>query len=171
MSNRADLKTFFETGDFPSEGQYADLIDQVPNIDDDYGNNPAFVRQETLGIPSADVLTLNTIPIQFLPAPGAGLANVIQNMQVEVIFNTTAYATNTTVLLISSSASINQQGISASLAVSQSSILRNNITNFYFPTSTQIIEDDPIDVQVLTGNPTAGDSDIVVTAQYVIMSV
>lgn len=35
MSDRATLKAFFNTGDFPTEAQFADLIDSMPNIDDD----------------------------------------------------------------------------------------------------------------------------------------
>ncbi len=35
MSDRATLKDFFETGDFPTEVEFADFIDSVPNFDDD----------------------------------------------------------------------------------------------------------------------------------------
>lgn len=170
-STRAALKAFFETGDVPTEAQYEDFIDSVPNIVDDYGNSPAFLREETLGITSAQVLALNSTPLQFLAAPGANLAIFIQHMQVEVIFNTTAYATNTGVTLISDSAITLQKSVSTVLAVSGSAILRDNVLPFYAPTSRQIIANDAINVQVLIGNPTAGDSDIVVTAQYTIMSV
>ncbi len=34
MSNRATLKLFFETGDIPTEAQFADLIDSLLSLDD-----------------------------------------------------------------------------------------------------------------------------------------
>jgi len=35
MSDRATLKSFFETNDFPTQPQFADFIDSTPNFDDD----------------------------------------------------------------------------------------------------------------------------------------
>lgn len=35
MSDRTTLISFFEKGDFPTEGQFTDLINSVPNFDDD----------------------------------------------------------------------------------------------------------------------------------------
>ncbi len=35
MSDRATLKSFFETNDFPTEAQFADFIDSAPNFVDD----------------------------------------------------------------------------------------------------------------------------------------
>ena len=35
LKTRTELKAFFETGDFPTESQFADLIDSSPNYTDD----------------------------------------------------------------------------------------------------------------------------------------
>jgi hypothetical protein len=45
MTSRTTLKTYFETGDVPTSAQFAELIDSVPNLDDD--GTPAVLGTNT----------------------------------------------------------------------------------------------------------------------------
>jgi len=39
VQDRATLKTYFETGDFPTQAQFSDLIDSMLNLSDDISAN------------------------------------------------------------------------------------------------------------------------------------
>jgi hypothetical protein len=141
------------------------FINQADNVIWSRGDDGVFCIGGTaeLTIASADVLTLNSTPLTIVSAV-SGYAIEVVSASVKVDFNTTAYATNIDLLLISSSANIEQAKarIHASVA---STILIQKATPA-LATSTQIIGNDDLLVKVDSGNPTAGDSDITVYVNY-----
>ena len=86
MSDRATLKTFFETNDFPTEAQFTDLIDQTVNIADDV---PPINFKVTLS--SAQILTLFTTPVTLVPAQGVKTVIRVIATTAKLVFGATAY--------------------------------------------------------------------------------
>jgi len=86
MSDRATLKTFFEQGDFPTEAQFADLIDQMVNIPDD---SPPLAFKTTLS--SLQILNLFNTPITVVPAQGADSVIQVLAITAKLVFGATAY--------------------------------------------------------------------------------
>jgi len=155
MSDRATLKTFFETGDFPTQLQFEDLIDQTVNIADDM---PAMTFSRTLT--SAEILDLFNTPITIIPAQGANTAVRIIAVTAKLIFGTTAY----TIPAFSR------------LELHEVNLAGSNISNFqatFVSQGADIVEQPSPDLSFLVlsedidivaaytvGNPTLGDSEI-----------
>lgn len=70
MSDRATLKSFFESGDFPTQAQFGDFIDQTLNIADD-GAGAVGLRVADVSVSSAELLAIKTTPKIIVAAPGA----------------------------------------------------------------------------------------------------
>ena len=169
--SRADLKTFFETTDEPTEGQFADLIDSMINILDDQGGNPADLQFVKISIPTAQVLTLNSSPIIVVPAPGAGFAVQVVSTSYHVLFNTTAYATNTQLRLITDTANSAQSDLPGALNKTVDAWSAMPFTTVFGATLFSIVEDKALQATVASGDPTAGDSDIDMFITYKILTV
>ena len=123
-----------------------------------------------LTIASADVLTLNTTPITIVAAQGVGTAIEVISASVKIDFNTTPYATNTVLQLISSGgATLVQATTTTVLTVTQ-----NTHTGFIrtapIASGGSIFENTELTVNVFNGNPTAGDSDITIYVTYRIIT-
>lgn len=118
----------------------------------------------SLTIASADVLTLNTTPITIVGAV-SGYAIEVVSASVKIDFNSSAYATNTTLQLICSGADVDQLK-SASLNSTVSKIdlfLKGSSAS---SAQTRLIENADLNISVASGDPTAGDSDITVYVHY-----
>ena len=90
--DRATLKTFFETNDFPTQAQFDDLLDSVLVFDDDgEGAKNLFFTDTSVSV--AQLLAVNTTPVVLRAAPGANKVNVPMIMGVKYTFGGTAYAT------------------------------------------------------------------------------
>lgn len=164
------------SGQTPAEGVYwtqVTLAQMMPNILElarfaenlSASLNPCPVYCARLDITSAEVLALNSTPLQIVAAPGAGYAIEVISATVNIDYNTTPYATNTTITLITDGADIYQVAADILGAdVSKIALLRG-ITD---PTASQtvIIENAALMVSSVAGDPTAGDSDISVTVTY-----
>lgn len=118
-----------------------------------------------LTIASADVLTLNTTPITIIGAV-SGYAIEVISASLKIDYNTTAYATNTTLTLTTSGATAPQADNSIDATVARTGRFRNRYTSGEPSTTTQLIANADLQVSVDTGNPTAGDSDITVFVHY-----
>jgi hypothetical protein len=122
-----------------------------------------------LTIASADVLTLSSSQIEIIPPQGAGTAIEVISASIKINFNTTAYATNTTIAI----GNLTTTDIMFSLPCLDStvetmrSLILNQATSV---TDTQILENASIVVGVSGGNPTAGDSDITIYVTYRIIT-
>jgi hypothetical protein len=131
------------------------------------------IYSASLTIATASVLTLNGTPQTIVAAPGAGKAIELISFYTKLTYNTTAYATNTTLQLITDTANMAQGADTEILLSTASRTLKGTIATLsgILTTDTQLIANKALKVQVLSGNPTAGDSDIVVNVLYRIISI
>ena len=144
---------------------------QLPfsSIKEMFGN----VQAASLSIPTASVLTLNGTPLDIVAAPAAGYAIEVVSAFGKMTYNSVAYATNGKVQLITDKATKPQTETAAN------GFLFGTVTrNVKFPlstptttTETQIIGAKALQVKVDSGNPTAGNSDIVITVFYRIVAI
>jgi len=126
------------------------------------------IQCASLTIASADVLTLNTTPLTIVPAV-AGYAIEVVSASRKLDFNTTPYATNTILQLITSGATSEQAQAKINSSVSNNLCMDKSTPGS--ATSTQLIANADLQVTVQTGNPTAGDSDIEVFVLYRVINV
>lgn len=170
-SDRAALEAFFETNDIPTQGQYTEFITSVPNIVDDYKSVPLFTLQSDIIVPSADVLTSFTTPVDIVPDPGASLTIIPFDIAVLIAFNTTAYATNTNIRIRSKTKTINifdSNLILGSTVTTFRSLMKSFVAG---ANVDQFASNQPLQFQTITGNPTAGDSDLRFFVSYFLVPV
>ena len=142
------------------------FINQADNVIWSRGDDGVFCIGGTaeLTIASADVLTLNSTPLTIVSAvPGYAIEVISASRKLD--FNTTAYATNTDLQLITSGASTSTQA-QARINSSVSNILLMDKSTPGLATSTQLLANADLLVKVDGGNPTAGDSDVTVYVNY-----
>ena len=122
-----------------------------------------------LTIASADVLTLNTTPIEIVAAPGAGYAIEVISASMKMVYVSATYATNTSLELLTAGATNSQA--STVIKNSASTIRRfADATTLASATATQLVENAALNVTVASGDPTAGDSDITIYVTYRIIT-
>lgn len=147
-----------------------DVIDSCLNSIDDAAS-PTTVYSTTVSVPSANVLTMFTTPVELIPAQGVGKAVVVfDTSTLTSIFGTTAYATNTNVELYTEdstdvqilfSGGINNNGADKTM--------RGSVQTASGSSDLQILANKPILAKVKTGDPTAGDGDLVFNLQYIVI--
>jgi hypothetical protein len=116
----------------------------------------------SLTIASADVLTLNTTPLTIVGAV-AGYAIEVISAILKVDFNTTPYATYTNLQLYLNGST----EVQATNAIDQTADAFSKFEPEVGATgSIQFVENADLLVNVGSGNPTAGDSDITVFVNY-----
>jgi hypothetical protein len=118
-----------------------------------------------LTIATADVLTLNSTPLTIVAAQGVGTVIQVISASVKIDFNTTPYATNIQLQIISSG-SVKAQHSQNVLDASVSTVRFLAEQAATVATDTQLLENADLQVAVRTGNPTAGDSDIKIYLRY-----
>jgi hypothetical protein len=122
-----------------------------------------------LTIATADVLQLNTTPIEIVDAPGAGYAIEVISASMKMVYVSATYATNTSLELITAGATNSQA--STVIKNSASTIRRfADATTLASATATQLVENAALNVTVASGDPTAGDSDITIYVTYRIIT-
>jgi hypothetical protein len=141
------------------------FINQADNVIWSRGDNGVFCigGSAELTIASADVLTLNSTPLIIVSAV-SGYAIEVVSASRKLDFNTTAYATNTDLQLITSGATSVQAQARINSSVSNTMCIDKSTPAL--ATSTQILANADLLVKVGTGNPTAGDSDITIYVHY-----
>lgn len=127
------------------------------------------VKRVKVSIPSAAVLTLNSVPVFAIAAPGVGYAIRIVAFCVRTIFGSVPYATNVDLSVYNLTANNTQGYCVGALNATVDSIRNGNIELAGFATDTQIMENDDIYISNPAGDPTAGDSDIDVYIDYEII--
>ena len=157
------------TGQTPAEGIYwtrVALANVIPDVLGlvDAANNCECIKSASLTIASADVLTLNTTPLTIVAAQGAGYAIEVISASVSIVFNSAAYAANTTLTLLHSGASF-EQAASTTLDATVTQIA-NFVKGTPSDSQTQILSGVDLNVSARTGDPTTGDSDITVNVLY-----
>jgi len=126
------------------------------------------IYEVKLVIPTADVLTLNSVPIELIPAPGVGFAIELISASMKMVFNSVAYATYMRVLLLTAGAAQKQVEFHNTVLSSASSTFNSTSTNAL--SGTKLIENAAVNATVDVGDPTAGDSDITIYATYRIIT-
>ena len=120
-----------------------------------------------LAIASADVLTLNTTPITIVAAQGVGTAIEVTSAIMKLDFNTTQYATNTS-LILENPSSTEMQCVNV---INQAADAFSRFEfEFGATAGVQYVENEAVNLTTLTGDPTAGDSDITIYVTYRIIT-
>jgi hypothetical protein len=122
-----------------------------------------------LTIPTAQVLTLNSIPVAFGLTVPSGYYVQPTSIAASLDYNSIAYATNTRV-------AIRFIGAASGLSVFNNAFLSSASDAFFSvghssPTGTNVIVNTDIEAYVETGNPTAGNSDITIYLTYVLIKI
>ena len=127
--------------------------------------NTSVVYNIKVTIPSASILTGFATPVLCIPAPSSGYAIRLGDCSGAITYNSSAYATNVDIELYTDTASKSQKD----LRILNTTV--NTIKNFGNLASTsstevQLINGKAIYFKVKTGNPTAGNSDLVLYLSY-----
>lgn len=136
---------------------------KLGNLADLKANYLCDIRCASLTIATADVLTLNSVPLTIVDAV-AGYAIEVISASVSIVFNSAAYAANTTLTLLHSGASF-EQAASTTLDATVTQIA-NFAKGTPSDSQTQILSGVDLNVSARTGDPTTGDSDIEVFVLY-----
>ena len=127
------------------------------------------VKTAMLVIPTAQVLTLNSIPVAFGLTVPSGYYVQPTSIAASLDYNSIAYATNTRV-------AIRFIGAASGLSVFNNAFLSSASDAFFSvghssPTGTNVIVNTDIEAYVETGNPTAGNSGITIYLTYVLIEI
>lgn len=133
--------------------------------------NPCGIECATLTIPFASVRLLNTTALTIVAAPGAGLAIEVMAATKEIQFNAVAYATFTSMILQTATATTTNGQAQNVITDTASRITKFILQAATGTAATQIIANQALTVTVVGGDPTAGDSTIIVRVAYKIISV
>ena len=151
---------------FTSDGDTNKVVFQDAVAQANENNGCVCLQTASLTIATADVLQLNSTPLTIVAAQGAGTVIEVISAFMKMTYNSATYATNVG-LAIGCSGADEPQVISATaLNASASSIRKLAVDSTFAATDTQIIENTALEVYVLTGDPTTGDSDITVHVLY-----
>lgn len=144
------------------------MIDSFVNNTDDVG-----VFSTEVSIATADVLTAYATPVELVPAPGSGKIVLPLAVLTSMDYNSAAYATNTTMRF-------GWDGASAGTAVlygTQGSIINQttDMIAWFLPTSGSVASltgavNKNFCFSVSTGNPTAGNSPLVLYTIYLVIT-
>lgn len=114
-------------------------------------------------IVTGNVLTLNGTPVQLAPVPGASEIIVPSGILFSLTWNSIAYTTNLNLALIYDTGTLFLTGDSTTLAKTADHIAYYPITA---DPSGGIIQTKKLSLTVQTGNPAAGNSDLMVYLFY-----
>lgn len=130
------------------------------------------IQTAEVTIPSAQVLTLNSVPVTLVPAQGANNIIVPIALTAQIDYNSVAYATNGIVSVFNGgSYGVARVNANAFLFSTVSRTVNIQIANATIATDTQYVANSPLTITVETGDPTAGNSDIVVRILYYVIAI
>lgn len=131
----------------------------------------------TVQIPTASVLTLNTVPIQIVPAPGAGKLIVPTMMIASMVYNSTTYSTNSggASLIYGTAGAGTSTGFTVTQAFLQAStgtnvqVINQASAATYLPAATDV--NVPLTLIAASSDPTTGNSDLYIRVYFMIVTV
>lgn len=114
------------------------------------------IQSIEISLSSAQLLAINTTPIEAIPAPGAGKAILLMDEQYfSYTFVTTAYGPNDNLTLLYGAATQIESFTNAlNGAVST---ITGEVANQLSATATTLIDNQAVNISSLTGDPTLGD--------------
>ena len=132
------------------------------------------ILESKVTLTSAQILALNSVPQQIVPAPGAGLIIQPVSFLFAYNYNSAAYATNKTLIIYNNASQSLEYFLndtllaqtSSSTAVTVASVGGTQIINS--PISS--VENQPLMIYVQTGNPTGGDATLTIYTTYTIVT-
>jgi len=119
------------------------------------------VRVAEVTLTPTEVKALNGTPIEVVPAPGVGRANLILVAYASVAFVSAAYATNTSLTIGHAGVGLTITGI---LAATSSKIAAAAGT--FAAVATTAVQNAAITVSAASGNPATGDSPVTISVLY-----
>lgn len=129
------------------------------------------IYRAKITLTSAQILAIGVTPILAIAAPGAGYAIRVIAMTGHNHYNTTPYATHTTLVAKTDTATRPQFSFAYLLSATSDSIELGVLQDFSSASSSQLIENKAVYLQEFSGsNPTAGDSDVDVFLTYEILA-
>lgn len=127
------------------------------------------IYSKSTTIETANVRTLNATPVTLVSAIASKSIAVVSGF-LSVSFNSIAYATNTTLQLLTDTAVVDQLQFLTGLNASVSRHTQGRLTTAAVAaTDTQLIVNKALQAKVLTGNPTDGNSSITITCSYIVI--
>lgn len=131
------------------------------------GGVGAEIKDTIITIISDSILISNTRPQELLPQPGGGYYYDIISIVASISFNTTAYATNTALIIYCDGADYNWKQNATLLPSSISRVIKDWVDLTPIDGSlTQITENSRLMLSTFSGDPTDGDSDITLNIVY-----
>lgn len=136
--------------------------------------SPAWTLQATLDanvitkkvhIKSADILALNSTPVELITAPGAGKVIEVLSVQGHETFVSAKYLTNTTLQVIDKVTGNALFSDTATILAAVADVTAQLALSIG-ATALAITENGSVDLTVKNGDPTAGDSDIDIYITY-----
>ncbi len=121
-------------------------------------------------VPTASILAGFSTPVQLLGAPEDGKAIKLIEFSTSLTYNSATYATNTTLQIYTDTATVVQGNDTVILTSTVNRHLTGNIIKATGATSTQLIANKALMFNILTGNPTVGNSDIVLYLGYCVVN-
>lgn len=142
----------------------------IPHVD--YVNTLIALKiiQVEVNISSALLLASNTTPITIITTPGASKAIDIISASASITFNSAAYGTNTTLELITNTATQPQMNCASVLNATVSRTLKFNEVAPTGATDTQVISNQAVKLRTASGNPIAGNSSVKLYISYRIIN-
>lgn len=126
----------------------------------------AFIYTVKVTIPTVQVLTLNSVPVILVSAPASGYAIQLINAVCRIAaYGGIAYTTNTSLQILTDTATVSQ-GVDNNLLTTTSTTIRS-ITS---QAGANLIAAKALVANVATGNPVAGNSDIIIYVTYRIIT-
>ena len=143
----------------------------LANLDDLNKNFFGDIKVVNLTVTTAQILALNSTPIELIAAQGAGKTIEIISASTKLVYVSAAYATNTNLQLLTSGATNAQFDDGKVLTATVSTHWKFEALQPTSATDTQLIENAALNVSVATGDPITGDSDIEVFVLYRLIAV
>lgn len=149
----------------------AKLRQVLDDLNDTMFGGSGQTLEASLAITSAQILTLNSAPLEIVAAPGAGKYIEVVSGSIAFTYVSTTYTTNLVLQLINTGADISQleSQLGLSSTISKNTRFETQVTTP--AASTQIITNTALKVKVKTGNPTIGDGTAIIKVLYRIVTI